>query len=148
MTASVDALLLDELARTATDDGVAKQVVGAVIADSAGRVLLLHRTAEDYLGGLWELPSGGVDAGETLTEALRREVREETGLSVTAVDDYLGHFDYLSKSGKKTRQFNFTAAATGQTVRLSEHDAHEWADRTAQGKASTAVREALAAWRG
>ncbi|MER5550053.1 NUDIX hydrolase, partial [Streptomyces sp. NPDC002589] len=73
------------------------------------------------------MPSGGVDAAETLTEALHREVAEETGLTVTAIRSYLAHFDYLSKSGKKTRQFNFTATThESATVKLTEHDAHKW----------------------
>jgi 8-oxo-dGTP diphosphatase len=54
--------LLDDLARTAAQDGIEKIVVGAVIASEDGKVLLLHRPADDYLGGLWELPSGGVNA--------------------------------------------------------------------------------------
>jgi ADP-ribose pyrophosphatase YjhB (NUDIX family) len=42
------------------------------------RVLLAHRRAIDW----WNLPGGAVDPGETVDEALRREVREETGLEV------------------------------------------------------------------
>lgn len=145
MNAPVDTTLLDALKRRAAADGITKHVVGAVITDTAHRVLLLHRTADDYLGGLWELPSGGVDDGETLTEALHREVEEETGLTVSAIGSYLGHFDYLSKSGKKTRQFNFSATATGETIKLTEHDAHLWADQDGQEKASGAVRTVLAA---
>ncbi|HEX5566324.1 MAG TPA: NUDIX domain-containing protein [Streptomyces sp.] len=147
MNAPVDTALLDGLLRTAAADGIAKHVVGAVIADAEGRVLLLHRPADDYLGGLWELPSGGVDGGETLTGALRREVEEETGLEVTAVGAYLGHFDYRSRSGRLTRQFNFTATTAAGTVTLTEHDEHLWADRDGQEKVSSAVREVLAAWR-
>jgi 8-oxo-dGTP diphosphatase len=147
MNAPVDTALLDDLLRTAVADNITKHVVGAVITDANGRVLLLHRTADDYLGGLWELPSGGVDDGETLTEALRREVEEETGLKATAVGAYLGHFDYLSKSGKPTRQFNFTATTRGETVTLTEHDEHLWADRDQQDKASDSVRNVLASWR-
>ncbi|MFF4409943.1 NUDIX hydrolase [Streptomyces sp. NPDC001262] len=45
-------------------------------------MLLLHRSADDCLSGLWELPSGGVAPDEILLDALRREVAEETGLIV------------------------------------------------------------------
>ncbi|MCC2280540.1 NUDIX domain-containing protein [Streptomyces sp. ET3-23] len=145
---SLDTALLDDLARTAERDGITKTVVGAVIADTHDKVLLLHRPADDYLGGLWELPSGGVDDGETLIDALEREVTEETGLTVVAVGDYLGHFDYRSGSGRATRQFNFTATVNpGETITLTEHDAHLWADRTQQNQVSTAVQTILNTWR-
>ncbi|GAA0432182.1 NUDIX hydrolase [Streptomyces luteireticuli] len=144
---SLDTALLDDLASAAERDDITRTVVGAVIADADGKVLLLHRPADDYLGGLWELPSGGVDAGETLVEALRREVTEETGLTVTAVGGYLGHFGYRSSSGRKTRQHNFTATVTpGETVKLTEHDAHLWADRTQQNRVSDAVQTVLNTW--
>ncbi|WP_370419086.1 NUDIX hydrolase [Streptomyces sp. QH1-20] len=94
-----------------------------------------------------ELPSGGVDAGETLIEALRREGAEETGLTVTGVGGYLGHFDYRSGSGRATRQFNFAATVAGETVELTEHDAHLWADRTQQNQVSSAVQTVLDTWR-
>ncbi|MBO0655140.1 NUDIX domain-containing protein [Streptomyces triculaminicus] len=144
---SLDTALLEDLARTAERDGIAKTVVGAVIADAEGKVLLLHRPADDYLGGLWELPSGGVDTGESLIEALRREVAEETGLTVTAIGGYLGHFDYRSGSGRATRQFNFTATVARETVALTEHDEHLWADRTQQNQVSNAVQAVLDIWR-
>ncbi|GGX84402.1 NUDIX hydrolase [Streptomyces hiroshimensis] len=145
---SPDTALLDDLARAAERDGITKTVVGAVIAGADGKVLLLRRPADDYLGGLWELPSGGVDDGETLIEALRREVAEETGLTVTVVGGYLGHFDYRSGNGRATRQFNFTATVTpGERVTLTEHDEHLWADHTQQNQVSTAVRIVLDTWR-
>ncbi len=57
--------------------------VGAIIIDKdRRRVLLIKRGREPALGR-WSLPGGLVDVGETLTEALRREVLEETGLAVT-----------------------------------------------------------------
>ncbi|HLZ58121.1 MAG TPA: NUDIX domain-containing protein [Ktedonosporobacter sp.] len=43
-----------------------------------GRILLAHRRDIDW----WNLPGGGMEAGETVEEAIRREVREETGLEV------------------------------------------------------------------
>ncbi len=50
----------------------------AIIFDAAGRVLLCHRRDMD----LWNLPGGGVESGELPTEAVVREVKEETGLDV------------------------------------------------------------------
>ena len=52
--------------------------VSAVIFDRRGR-LLLQRRAD---GGQWGLPGGSVEIGEPVTEAIRREVAEETGLDV------------------------------------------------------------------
>ncbi|MBM4289187.1 MAG: NUDIX domain-containing protein [Deltaproteobacteria bacterium] len=57
-------------------------VVRALIADAAGRVLLLQRAATAYGPGQWCLPGGKVDYGQTLVEALAREIREETALEL------------------------------------------------------------------
>jgi len=60
-----------------------KLAVKAIICDSAGRCLLIRRSqANQHFVGKWEWPGGKVDAGEDLSAALTREVREETALEV------------------------------------------------------------------
>jgi ADP-ribose pyrophosphatase YjhB (NUDIX family) len=55
--------------------------VGAIVFDSAGRVLLVERGKAPSLG-LWSVPGGKLEPRETLAQAVAREVREETGLVV------------------------------------------------------------------
>ena len=55
--------------------------VGGIVVDARGRVLLVKRRNEP-LAGRWSLPGGIVELGEALDAAVRREVREETGLDV------------------------------------------------------------------
>lgn len=54
--------------------------IGAVVLEG-GRVVLVKR-AHPPLQGEWSLPGGAIELGETSTEAVRREVLEETGLIV------------------------------------------------------------------
>ncbi len=52
--------------------------VTAVVTDTDGRVLLIHRTDNDR----WALPGGGIELGESVSDAVQREVKEETGIDV------------------------------------------------------------------
>lgn len=58
--------------------------VGAVVVDRE-RVLLVQRGREP-LKGRWSLPGGMLELGESLSEGVRREVAEETGLEVEAIE--------------------------------------------------------------
>ncbi|MFC4125224.1 NUDIX hydrolase [Nocardia rhizosphaerae] len=139
----IDVSVYSALRIEAERDEVRRLVVGAVVVRH-DRVLILRRRRSDSLSGRWELPSGVVEPGEALDDAVIREVAAETGLQVTGIRDYLGDFDYLSGSGARTRQFTFVVdvAATGP-VTLTEHDTHLWARRSGEPPVSDEVRDLL-----
>ena len=57
-------------------------VAVGILIDDAGRVLVTRRAPEAHQGGLWEFPGGKVEAGESLSQALARELKEELDLLV------------------------------------------------------------------
>jgi len=66
----------------------APQIAVGAVALTAGRILLVRR-GHGPAAGFWSVPGGRVEHGETLHEAVVREVAEETGVGVV-VDHFLG----------------------------------------------------------
>jgi 8-oxo-dGTP diphosphatase len=94
--------------------------VGAVISDEDGRILLILRGHEPAMG-LWSIPGGRIEPGESDQEALLREVREETGLEVTC-GALLGQVD---RPGLVIR--DYLAYVTGGTLIAGDDaDAARW----------------------
>lgn len=78
--------------------------VGAVVVDG-GRVVLVKRASEP-LKGEWSLPGGAVEIGETLADAVVREVWEETGLEVR-VGPVVEVLDRVHRSADGRVEFHF-----------------------------------------
>jgi 8-oxo-dGTP diphosphatase len=119
----------NHLIKQASKENISRFVVGGLICNDQKHVLVLKRASNDFLGGLDELLSGKVEKGERLYEALIREIKEETNLKVIEpVKRYIGHFDYKSKSGILTRQFNFEVLVEDvNQIKISEeHESYNW----------------------
>lgn len=78
-------------------------VSAAIIRD--GRVLLVRR-AHPPAQGLFTLPGGVVETGETLTEAIVREVREETSLTIEPVG-LAGYREHIQRDGEHRVERHF-----------------------------------------
>jgi ADP-ribose pyrophosphatase YjhB (NUDIX family) len=95
--------------------------VTAIVTDDAGRILLVHKTDND----LWALPGGGMDLGESITDAAVRETKEETGIDIEVtglVGTYTNPRHVMAyDDGEVRQQFSlcFTTRMLGGTLRTS-----------------------------
>ena len=86
---------------------------GAVIVDAAGNVLALERA---HIAGAWQLPQGGLDAGEEPFDAVLREVKEETGLASRELE-LLGQFPEL---------LAYELPAADRSAKTGRGQVHHW----------------------
>ncbi len=84
----------------------------AIIFDDEGRILLSHRRDMDA----WNLPGGGLEAGELPDEGVRREVLEETGLQVV-VERLVGVY---GRPGRNDLVFTFICRVVGGELMLTD----------------------------
>jgi len=89
--------------------------VGAVVTDGRGRLLMIKRGHEPG-AGLWSIPGGRIEPGETDTEALVREMFEETGLAVE-VGRLIGRVQRPGPNGTVIDIRDYAATVTGGMLR-------------------------------
>jgi ADP-ribose pyrophosphatase YjhB (NUDIX family) len=85
--------------------------VRALVIDEKGRIFLVKHS---YMSG-WYLPGGGVEAGETLTQALARELREEGNIEMTAPPQLHGVF-FNNRASRRDHVALFVVRAFRQSA--------------------------------
>jgi ADP-ribose pyrophosphatase YjhB (NUDIX family) len=99
--------------------------VSAIVTDGAGAILLILRTDNCY----WSMPGGGLNPGESVTEATVREVKEETGIDceVTGLVGIYSDPNHVAAydDGEVRQEFSicFTTRMTGGSLATSSESA-------------------------
>jgi 8-oxo-dGTP diphosphatase len=121
--------------------------VGAIVHDAGGRLLVIRR-GHPPGEGLWSLPGGRVEAGESDAAAVARELAEETGLRVEA-GRLVGRVERPGASGVTYDIYDYAATVTGGTLVAGDDasDARWTALEELRGLPTTdGLLEALADW--
>lgn len=128
--------------------GMHVRCVGAIIYDTEGRLLLIRR-GHPPGEGLWSLPGGRVEAGESDAEAVARELAEETGLRVEP-GRLVGSVERAGPAGVTYDIHDYAAVVTGGTLTPGD-DASDarWVtpDELRHLPASTGLVETLTRWK-
>lgn len=109
-----------------------KQIVGGALVDSLARptrLLAARRTAPPAFAGMWEFPGGKVEPGEGPTEALRRELSEELGVTVRLGAELDGPTPegWPLAAGAAMRVW-LVQVTDGSPEPLEDHDVLRWVD--------------------
>ncbi|HEU4322439.1 MAG TPA: NUDIX domain-containing protein [Roseiflexaceae bacterium] len=95
--------------------------VGALIVDAGGRLFMAQRGPQARNeAGCWEFPGGRVEFGERMEQALRREIEEEYGITIS-VTEQIGAVDHLlPDEGQHWISITFLARLVGGTPTIRE----------------------------
>ena len=89
-------------------------VASALVVDDSGRIFFQKRSAtRKRFPDTWDVVGGHLEPGETIEEALRREVTEETGWRVAAVLGEVGTYRYVGEDGLTRHETSFLVRVDG-----------------------------------
>lgn len=121
-----------------SDISTGKPVLAASIAVFRDGQVLLARRAKAPGFGLYSLPGGRVEPGETMREAVLRELQEEVGLSA-AVTGFIDHVEHIEHDGDGALRAHAVVAAFagewrgGEPILSDEVSDVRWVDPLAPG---------------
>lgn len=121
--------------------------VGAVVTDEQGRLLVIQR-GHDPGAGLWSIPGGRIEPGETDAQALVRELLEETNMQVK-VGKLIGRVQRPGLGGAVIDIRDYAATVTGGTLRAGDDAADaRWVTAAELGRleVTEGLIEALTEW--
>lgn len=101
------------------------RVVGAAIRNERGEYLVAQRGETMNQPGLWEFPGGKIEPGESPTDALEREIREELQIEIRALD-WIGVGMAKIAPHKQIRLDVYRAELLSGSPILHEHSRIEW----------------------
>ena len=120
---------------------------GILLVDPAGRVLLARRSAKVSNPGLWAIPGGGVEDGETEFEAAVREYEEEMGIDIAAPPINAWFFDDDEIVYRDKWVFVIPVKAHPRVTLNWENSDYEWADpKNLPEPLHRGTRKILRAW--
>ena len=127
--------------------------VGAIIEHNpSGKILLLKRSeTADYLPGIWEDMGGRIKQFEEPEDALRREVKEETGLEIEILKPLAVFHDYRGERTAENELLIITywcKAKSDQVILSEEHTAYRWVspEEALELAEHVGVRRDIQAW--
>jgi 8-oxo-dGTP diphosphatase len=108
----------------------ARLVVGAVVIDQTGRAFVQRRSdTEGIFPGSWDCINGHVEPGETMEEALAREVHEETGWTLRRIIERVGEWTWEA-GGEPHREIDFLIEVNGDLgvpeLERETHTEYRW----------------------
>jgi 8-oxo-dGTP diphosphatase len=129
---------------------------GALIVDDAGRIFVQRRALDRrFFPGAWDIVGGHVEPGESVDEALRREVTEETGWQISHVLAEIGVFRYVGDDHRPRIEQDFLVRVDGDLnfprLEVGKHTEWRWitqsesVDLGGDGPGDLLARELLAA---
>jgi 8-oxo-dGTP diphosphatase len=98
-------------------------VVVAAAIERDGRYLAARRTKPDWAAGRWEFPGGKVEPGESDTDALAREIREELGVEISVGERVPGEWPLHDDL---VLHLYVATLTDGEPQPLDHHDALRW----------------------
>ncbi|MFF4756614.1 NUDIX hydrolase [Streptomyces sp. NPDC002514] len=140
-----------------TEANEPRSVVGALIRDPYNRIFVQRRSADRRLfPGCWDIVGGAVEEGESLLDALRREIAEETGWRLRRVLARVAHEEWTA-DGLRHVESDYVVEVDGDLsspeLERDKHTEFAWItaeevsllDENAQGSGSNFIKDVVTA---